>query len=288
MASSLAAAFAEVEGPALDRIVYSGHHTEWGPPSDEFEKAFAGFDYDQLRRGARRLARTRRCDLADAEDAIQEELAVLMDRRPWLFQNEPERWVGLLLRRASFRLLDDRTARRPTSISALEESGGDAALADARLYEATSQCSDEDARYASLPLPGEPWTSRQVIAAFQQFRDYHGRPPRASDCRAINRLPSSSTIRRHFDSFDDAVQASGMVPPNLGRRRKRWSLVEAALACRSFQRRHGDWPNWSDLRRYPDLLPSSSVMIRCFGSTRPGEVRRVAEAVLRHADRETP
>jgi len=284
MASSLAAAFAEVEGPELDRIVYSGPQIAWGLPDGELEEAFAEFDYNRLLRGARQLARTRRCDLADAEDAVHEELIAFMERRPWLFRKGPERWVGLLLRRASFRLLQSRAPQHPASIAALEASGGDAALANARSCIPVTQGANEDARYASLPLPGERWTSIQVIAAFQRFRDYHGRPPRVSDCRAANRLPCHSTIRRHFDSFEDAVLAAGMIPVDFGRRRRRWSPVEAALACRSFRRKHGDWPNWSDLQRYAGVLPSSSVMIRCFGSTRPGEVRRVAEAILQHVD----
>jgi len=284
MASSFAAAFAAVEGPELDRIVYSGAPIRRRPPDKALEAAFAEFDYSRLLRAARQLARTRRCDLADAEDAVHEELTVMMERRPWLLRGGPERWMGLLLRRASYRLLEDRTAPHPASTSALEETGGDAALVGARPCLPVSPQADEDAKYAALPLPGEGWTSSQVIAAFQRFRDYHGRPPRAYDCGAANRLPCYSTIRRYFGNLEKAVLAAGMVPTGFGRRRRRWSPVEAALACRSFRRRHGDWPNWSDLQRYPGILPSSSVMIRCFGSTRPGEVRQVAEAILKHTD----
>jgi Homing endonuclease associated repeat len=283
MASTFSAALAEVEGPELDRIVYSGPEVRRGSPDKALEAAFVGFSYKRLLSEMRQLAQIRHCDLADAEDAVQEELAVLMERRRWLFDESTDRWMKLLMRRASYRLLQSRVGPQPVSTAALEEADGDAALASARPCLPPSLQADEEAKYGPLPLPGESWTSMQVIAAFQRFRDYHGRPPRSSECRPTHRLPCYSTIRRHFGSFEEAVLAAGMIPPGFGRRRKSWSPVEAARACRSFRRRHGIWPNWADLRRYPDVLPSNSTMIRCFGSTRPTEVQRVAEAILRHA-----
>ena len=282
MASTLAAALAQVEGAEFDRIVYSGSEVRRRPPDRELEAAFAGFSYRGLLNEIRQLARSRRCDLADAEEAVQEELVVLMERRRWLFHESTERWVKLLMRRASYRLLQSRVGPRPVSTAALEEAGGDAALANARPCLPFSPQADEDAKYGPLPLPGESWTSMQVVAAFQRFRDYYGRPPRSSECRPAHRLPCYSTVRRHFGSFEEAVLAAGMIPPGFGRRRKSWSPVEAARACYSFRLRHGIWPNWADLQRFPGVLPSRSTMIRCFGSTRPAEVQRVAEAILSH------
>jgi hypothetical protein len=282
MAATVAAALAKVEGDELDRMVYSGPEIRRSPPDEELKMAFDGFSYRRLIGEMRHLARSRRCDLADVEDAVQEEFTVLMERRRRLFSESTERWTKLLMRRASYRLLENCVGSRPISTAALEEAGGDATLAGARPCLPPSLQADEDAKYGPLPAPGEFWTSMQVIGAFQRFRDYHGRPPRSCECRAAHRLPCYSTVRRHFGSFDDAVLAAGMIPPGLGRRRRRWSPVEAAHACRSFRRRHGFWPNWADLHRYPGTLPSNSTMIRCFGSTRPAEVERVAEAILRH------
>jgi DNA-directed RNA polymerase specialized sigma24 family protein len=284
VASTLAEAFAEAEGPELDRIVYSGAEVRRGPPDRALRAAFDGFDWQRLPGEARRLARRWRCDPSDAEDAIQEELATLMERRPRVFNQNPERWMKLLVRRASYRLLANRVEARPLSIASLEEVGGDGVLGAADPCVPSLLEVDEDAKYGPLPAPGESWTTLQVVAALQRFRDYHGRPPRSSECRPAHRLPCYSTIRRHFGSFDEAVLAAGMVPTSIGRRRRRWSPVEAARACYSFRRRHGIWPNWADLRRHPGVLPSNSTMIRCFGSTRPAEVQRVAEAILRHVD----
>src|SRR5215212_4300182 len=85
MASTLAAALAQLEGAEFDRIVYSGPEVRRRPPDRALEAAFAGFSYRGLLNEIRQLARSRRCDLADAEEAVQEELVVLMERRRWLF-----------------------------------------------------------------------------------------------------------------------------------------------------------------------------------------------------------
>jgi hypothetical protein len=95
-----------------------------------------------------------------------------------------------------------------------------------------------------------------------------------------NRLPSYGTIRRHFDRFDEALLAAGIVPSEIGRRRRHWPALEAARACRAFYVEAGYWPSAGDARRHPDVLPGRSVMLRCFGSTHGGEIRAVAEAIL--------
>ncbi len=118
----------------------------------------------------------------------------------------------------------------------------------------------------------------QVISALQRFYRYHGRPPRARDCLAVNRLPSAQSIRRHFDGLEAALVAAG-IPSDKNARRRRISAVEAARICRAFYRRFGYWPDAKDRWRDPDL-PSRLVMLRCFGSSRGGEIRSVAEAIL--------
>jgi hypothetical protein len=60
-------------------------------------------------------------------------------------------------------------------------------------------------------------------------------------------------------------------------------LLAAIRACRSFYRQNLVWPGASDAERHPDLLPGRSVMLRCCGSTHEGEIRGIAESILRAA-----
>jgi hypothetical protein len=162
----------------------------------------------------------------------------------------------------------------------LSESAGDAPLIDAKHCIPISMDAEEELRYGRLPARNENWSRSQMIGAAQRFRDHYGRPPKIGDCKAINRLPSPSTIYRVFASFDELILAAGMTPERLGQRRRRWSPVEAAKVCASFKSRHGDWPCWSDVKRYPGELPSTTVMIRFFGSTRSAEVGLGVESIL--------
>lgn len=56
-----------------------------------------------------------------------------------------------------------------------------------------------------------------------------------------------------------------------------------STAVLSFYRQNGVWPGASDAERHPDLLSGRSVMLRCFGSTHGGEIRGIAESILRAA-----
>lgn len=119
-----------------------------------------------------------------------------------------------------------------------------------------------------------------MIGALQRFRDRTGESPKARDCRALQSLPSTATLRKEFGAFSAALRAAGMVPPSLGLRRRRWTAVEAANVCYSFRLRNGRWPDAIDVEGRSEGLPGRSVMIRVFGSTRPGEVGEKAEAIL--------
>ena len=282
MAASLAAALAKVEGPEFDRIVgLTLPPRRHAPVDDEVKAAFAGFDQQHFRRIVRLLAGRHRSHPAVAEDAVQETLLYLFERHPDRFREDPESWLGLLYSLARYRLIESQAGDgRTESIEALREAAGDAPFAGARPCVPPSLDAEEDSRYAPRPRRGEAWSGTQVIGALQRFRDYHGRPPRAAECRSIHGLPGIATINRHFGSLHDAVLAAGMVPDTLGRRRKPWGPVEAAKTCRSFRRRNGHWPGWSDVRRSAGHLPGESTMVRFFGSTKPGEVQQGDEAIL--------
>lgn len=282
MAASLAAAIKEVEGPEFDLIVgYSIPPREHALTEEAIRAAFEEFDYRHVRRIARRLSAHHRCHETHAEDAVHDALLALLVRRPDLYRKDPTGWLGLLHSTSHFRLLRIKfPAQRTESIEGLAESARDTALNAARPCVPPLTDSSEESRYAPLPERGEGWNRTQIIGAIQRFRDYHGHPPRASDCRALNRLPSSATINRHFGDFASAILAAGMVPDTLGRRKKSWSAIEAARACRAFRKRHGYWPNWADARRNPGDLPGRGAMMRFFGSTQPSEVQLGAEAIL--------
>ncbi|MBK5219779.1 MAG: hypothetical protein JJE35_08335 [Thermoleophilia bacterium] len=282
MARTLAAALAEVEGPEFDAIVgYTAKRPEPAPVDKEVAAVFAKFDYRAVRRIARMLASRYRCHPTHAEDAAHDALVDLLAKRPELFREDPERWMGLLHEVTRFRLIDIKAGQGQTaSTEALTELAGDAPFEEAHPCIPASHDADGEAKYASPPRIGEEWNRSQIIGALQRFRDYFGRPPRTGECKALNGLPSSTAIYRHFASFSDALLEAGMVPDAPQRRRRAWKPLEAAKACSAFRRRNGHWPSWADVKRRPGELPSTSVMIRCFGSTRSAEVQQGVEAIL--------
>jgi hypothetical protein len=202
-------------------------------------------------------------------------------RRPGLYQERPESWLGLLYKLARFRILDRRLATsRVASIEELFELAGDAPFEKARHCLVDPGSVDEDARYAAPPASGEKWNSEQIIGALQRFRDHFGRPPKSAECKVLNGLPSPNVIYRHFASLANAILAAGMVPETSPKSRERWIPLEVAKVCCSFRRRNGYWPSWADVKRRPGELPSTTAMIRCFGGTRSIDVQLGAEAIL--------
>jgi hypothetical protein len=279
MAHSFEDAFDKVAGPDLDRIIYSARAIHRAAPNQKFCRSMSGLDNRQLRQGYEKVARRRGCCIADAEDAVQEELTVLMEKHPDLFDLDIDLWWGAFLVRAAFRVLKNRARRRLSSLDVLTE-GGDAALDGAEPLRPVSPDAEEDAGNAPLPRPGEEWSRPLIVSSLQRFRRWHGRPPTARECRARHRLPSYQTIRDEFGGLGAALLAAGIVPSDLGRRHQRWTPLEAARACHSFYRQNGYWPGATEATHHPDLLPGRSVMLRCFGSTHGGEIRAVAEAIL--------
>jgi hypothetical protein len=281
MAATFALALAQVPEPATEWAAYSAKPIHRAPENRSLAACFSGLDCKWQPNLARRLARRSRSSFDDAEEAISEEMLFLIEERREVFNLETDSWLRLLFWRGWYRLLKSHAAPILASTNALEETFGEGALTDAdRCLPALPQA-EEDAGSVPLPRPGEKWSRQQVTSALQRFHRYYGRPPLVVECRAMNQLPSYSTIRQHFDGFDAALLAAGILPREHGRRRRRrLQTIEAAYACRSFYREHGYWPGASDARRHPGFLPSRSVMLKCFGSTHGGEIRGVAEAIL--------
>jgi len=282
MASTLAAALAEVEGPRFDAVVgYTVERPEPAPVDEEVAAAFVAVDSEFFDRLVRQLVSQCGGQPADAEEAIQNANLELLMKRPDLFREEPTRWTGLLYETARYRLLDIKERQGETaSIEALTEIAGDAPFEKANPCTPLSHDGGSESRYIPPPQGGEEWSQSRIIGALQRFRDYYGRPPKSSDCKKINELPCPTTICRYFTSFVDAVLAAGMVPEASLRRRSVWRPLEAARVCRAFRWRNGRWPSSADARRCRGELPGDSVMIRCFGGTRSHDVQRGAEAIL--------
>jgi DNA-directed RNA polymerase specialized sigma24 family protein len=282
MAATVAAAFEELGDKKLDLFASSApSRFEPLPTDDAVVAAFTGIDRRLFERVTLKLGRRCRRHLHDAEEAVQDALLELYVSRRELFHENPENWLGLLYTVARFRLLQigGVTKRRVASLEAMNERGGDSRVETARPCIPLSSDAEEDRMY-ELPSPGETWNRAQMISAAQRFRDYYGRPPNLRDCKPENRLPSPAPIYRVFQSFDQLILAAGMTPERIGVRRVRWSASEAAETCKSFKHRHGYWPSWSDIKRYPGELPNTGTMVRFFGGTRSIDVQIGVEAIL--------
>jgi DNA-directed RNA polymerase specialized sigma24 family protein len=285
MAGTFAEAITAVAGAEFDAAVgYTVKRPAPKPVTEEVALAFRDFDYGEILRIERMLVSRHRCHLADAEEAVHEILEELLVKRPDLYGERPESWLGLLYKLARFRILDRKTARsRVASIEELFELAGDAPFETARPCVAVAPA-DEDARYAAPPMNGEKWSPEQIAGALQRFRDRTGRPPKAAECTTLNGLPRPSVIYRHFGSLPNAILAAGMVPETPPKSRQRWIPLEVARVCRSFRRRHGYWPSWADVKHRPGELPGTTAMIRCFGGTRSIDVQLGTEAILAGAE----
>jgi hypothetical protein len=196
MAQTFAAAISAVEGPKFDAAVgYTVQQPSPAPVDDEIAAAFAGLDFGPFLKIARRLSWRYRCHSADAEDAVQDALLDLLVKRPDLFREEPESWMGLLSETARYRLIGIKSGQgQVASIEALAEFAGDAPFGTAQPCIAASHDGDIEAKYVLPPSDGEEWNPSQIIGAFQRFRDYFGRPPKSSECKPSMdyRAPPSS------------------------------------------------------------------------------------------------
>jgi Homing endonuclease associated repeat len=53
------------------------------------------------------------------------------------------------------------------------------------------------------------WTEKRIVAALKDWADANGDVPTQKKWEAARRVPSAITIRRHFDSWADALAAAG-------------------------------------------------------------------------------
>lgn len=198
MASTLAAAIAEVEGPRFDAVVgYTVERPEPAPVDEEITAAFAGVDREFFGRLIQQLVSQCGSQPADAEEAMQNASLELLVKRPDLFREEPARWTGLLYETARYRLLDIRGRQgQIASIEALTEIAGDAPFEKANPCVPLSHDGGSEFRYVPAPQDGEEWSQSRIIGALQRFRDYYGR---LRGLRIARKSMGCPALRRYAD-----------------------------------------------------------------------------------------
>jgi hypothetical protein len=292
MAGSFALAFEdahEVHGEEYERAVGLLIDFPAAKPTDpEIDRAFAEFNYaEELARVRRELAHSvkYRFDPGFAEDAVGDALVYLFEKHPECFVQPPKTWMGLLYKTATWRLVNTRRDNdRFDSMETMIE-GNSEALSRARPARTASiEGVNEDAKYIPPPAPRyrPHWERMQMIGAAQRFRDEHGRPPTAEECRRHHRelgLPPVGQIDREFESFNEFILESGMVPIFTTRTIK-WKPLLAARECASFRRRHSYWPGPPEIRRTSNGLPPRGACERFFGGYRAIDIQRGVEAIL--------
>lgn len=282
MARTLADAIEQAKGTQLDIAIGLLRVRPKPPVADvEIEMAFSGFDSGNLDRMARQLAAVGRQPYQDAEDAVQDGLLQLLERRPDLFTQDPGTWMNLLYETARYRLLTIKGNRRPiASIEKLVAEAGDAPFENARPCVAATHTEDQNAKLLPRPAVGFVWTREEIVGSIVRFRDYFSRPPMTNDFKAVHGLPSPTTVARHFGSVSEAILAAGMTPANAGVRRQPYTEEETVSKCLGFRDKEGRWPDWTDAKREPGRVPSASALKRFFGGTRACDIQRGVEEFL--------
>jgi HNH endonuclease len=281
MAATMADAIKAAEGPAFDAIIgYTVVAPQVSPTDPDIATAFARLDPKELRRLTLVLSAREHRHPTEADDAVQDAFLQLWVKQREILLSTPGIFLGHLYEVARRCLQEIGHREGPLSTEALREEGDDAFLNGARPCTPESHSAEEQCRHAPPPAPGRFWSREQILGALQRFRDHHGRPPKATEFRAINGLPSLATLYRHFDTLADALLTAGMVPDSSCRSRRIRPSIAVARECRAFRRRHGRWPYSRDVKRHAGELSSTTVMIRCFGGTRAVDVQLGAEAIL--------
>ncbi len=285
MACSITAAVDAVvaaEGEKFDRAIgLSLPPYPRAPVPEPIRRSFEPLSQRQLDAIVGGLIKRYGCQPTDAEEATIDAFGRLLERRPGTFAGEPSEWLPEVWAEARNRLSSIVSGRFGLeAIERLQERSGDQALADAEPCVAPSLAGNRAREEISWLGERVEWNRERIIEVLQRFRDRHGYPPRSGECKRINCLPSSATICRHFGSLHAAILAAGMVPEDLGRRTRRWDPVEAARACYWFRLRFWRWPDQTDIRRYPGMLPGVEAMRRFFGGTSAFQIGRGAELIL--------
>lgn len=282
MACSITAAVNAVQGEKFDQAIgLSLPPYPRAPVPEAIRSSFEQLSQSQLDALVGWLSKRYGCQPTDGEEAMIAAFERLLKRCPEIFAGEPSEWLSEVWAEARNRLSSFASGRhRLEAFERLPEFSGDQSLVDAEVCVAPTLADNRDREEIGWLDDQVEWSRERIIEVLQRFRDRHGRPPRSGECKRINCLPSPATICRHFGSLHAAILAAGMIPDDLGRRTKRWGPVEAARACRWFRLHFWRWPDQTDIKRYPGMLPGVQAMKRYFGGTSAFQVGRGVELIL--------
>jgi hypothetical protein len=279
MAASITAAFEDLEAKAGERfdraIGFLKRPPQAKPTPSHIRAAFRSVQQQDIDHLVRALIRHFGGPEADAREAIQDTFAILLQKRPEVFGLEREEWWRIVQWEARFRLFAVRESQRRIVLVDSQIDSGKSAFesGSSALPISPAAC---DYTWVEPPPAGGEWLPVQILGALQRYARHYRKPPREADCRPLHRLPRPATIRACFGSFGAALAAAGMP----GHSRGRVPDLRAAQQCRSFRHRNNRWPDARDFRSGASELPTPKVAKRIFGSTHPGVVGEVAEAIL--------
>ena len=119
------------------------------------------------------------------------------------------------------------------------------------------------------------WNRDEIVAALRDFARRHGESPRSSDWKRVSSPgepphPNREIVRERFGGWRAALQAAGLEPP---KSRNSWSAVEIIDAIRVFAEQEGRAPtgrDWSSLPESDHLRPTTTAVVKCFGSWNDG------------------
>jgi DNA invertase Pin-like site-specific DNA recombinase len=114
------------------------------------------------------------------------------------------------------------------------------------------------------------WEDSEILGALQAWADVHGRAPRERDwSRGGSYHPTSSTVRRHFQSWRRGLIRAGL-QPTMPETRYRWDDADIVEALQRWMARHGRRPMYSDWLHATPNRPGTSTVSNHFGSWRKG------------------
>lgn len=118
------------------------------------------------------------------------------------------------------------------------------------------------------------WPPAAIIEACRKFADARGEPPTAADWdRATPHTPSFTTVRAHFGTWNAMIAAAGFTPRDPhSPQRTRWTAEQITAAIFEWKYARGSLPSYSDWAKRGEGRPTSSQVVRRFGSFNAGIV----------------
>ncbi|MEW6047201.1 MAG: hypothetical protein AB1609_12065 [Bacillota bacterium] len=108
--------------------------------------------------------------------------------------------------------------------------------------------------------------AQEVVQAIRDLADELGRTPTFDEVMRAG-VPRTAVVR-HFGTYNRAVEAAGLVPNRVLQPYRRWTREKMIAAVRELHTLIGCAPSTADIRAFPEICPSSRLILREFGSIR--------------------